>query len=45
MALDKDFDGNSDIAQFLEKFKEQPFPAQDAQGSFSSPAAKPQTFS
>lgn len=39
MALDKDFDGNSDIAQFLEKFKEQPFPAQDAQGSFSSPAA------
>ena len=30
MALDKDFDGNNDIAQFLEKFKEQPFPSQSA---------------
>lgn len=37
MALDKDFDGNNDIAQFLEKFKEQPFPSQTtSDDSFSS---------
>lgn len=29
MALDKDFDSNNEIAQFLEKFKEQPFPPRD----------------
>lgn len=41
MALDKDFDGNNDIAQFLEKFKEQPFPSQTASetDNFSSTSA------
>lgn len=40
MALDKDFDRNNDIAQFLEKFKEQPFaPQADSEPAFSQPSA------
>ena len=46
MALDKDFDGNNDIAQFLEKFKEQPFPSQAAPEDFSSstPSVRPAQY-
>ncbi len=33
MALDNNLEGNRDIAQFLEKFKENPFPAQTSQQS------------
>ena len=47
MALDKDFDGNSDIAQFLEKFKEQPFPPQaetPAAVSPSEPSVRPAQY-
>ena len=48
MALDKDFDGNNDIAQFLEKFKEQPFPSQSAaEGTAlesSTPAVRPSQY-
>ncbi len=40
MALDKDFDGSNDIAQFLEKFKEQPFPPQ-AEAAPSQPSTAP----
>ncbi len=40
MALDKDFDGSNDIAQFLEKFKEQPFPPQ-VEAAASQPSVAP----
>ncbi len=36
MALDNEFDGKNDIAQFLEKFKEQPFPPQVEQTADSA---------
>ena len=48
MALDKDFDGNNDIAQFLEKFKEQPFPSQNTTEGHSfepsTPAVRPSQY-
>ncbi len=42
MALEDELNGHNDIAQFLEKFKEQPFPQQEAGEPFESrPPAAP----
>ncbi len=42
MALDDELNGHNDIAQFLEKFKEQPFPQAQAEDTFASrPPAAP----
>ena len=44
MALDKNLDGNNEIAQFLEKFTEQPFPAQPAAGTEPAPSVRPTQY-
>ena len=46
MALDKDFDGSNEIASFLEKFKEQPFPAQPAREPLAAqePSVRPAQY-
>ncbi len=42
MALEDELNGHNDIAQFLEKFKEQPFPDKKAEDTFTSrPPAAP----
>ena len=42
MALEDELNGHNNIAQFLEKFKEQPFPKEDARETFTSrPPAAP----
>lgn len=46
MALDKDFDGSNEIASFLEKFKEAPFPAQPAREPLApqEPSVRPAQY-
>ena len=44
MALDKNLDGNNEIAQFLEKFTEQPFPAQPDSSIEPAPSVRPTQY-